>query len=145
MHEWALAEAVVSSVDRIRQEHENRRVLAVHVRVGELQRIEMEVFRQGLAIHLEERTYGPEVFHFESDPASFHCNRCGHEWLLGSVENLGEDEMEAIHFLPEAANVYLRCPSCGSPDFALGAGRGVRIASVDLEGDAGPPEGGGRA
>jgi hydrogenase nickel incorporation protein HypA/HybF len=135
MHEWALAEAVVSSVDRIVQEHEGRRVLAVRLRVGELQRIEMEVFRQGLAIHLEERPYGIEVFQFESDPASFLCNRCGHRWLLESVEGLGEEELEAIHFLPEAANVYLRCPSCGSPDFGLSAGRGVRIASVDLEGE----------
>jgi hydrogenase nickel incorporation protein HypA/HybF len=135
MHEWALAEAVVSSVDRIVQEHQGRRVLAVRLRVGELQRIELEVFQQGLAIHLEERPYGIDVFQFESDPASFLCNRCGHQWLLETVEGLGEDELEAIHFLPEAANVYLRCPSCGSPDFALSAGRGVRIASVDLEGE----------
>ena len=136
MHEWALAEAVVSSVDRIIQEHEGRRVLEVRVRVGELQRIEMDVFRQGLSIHLEERPYGFEVFHFETDKASFRCNRCAREWLLEDVPDLGEDELEAIHFLPEAAHVYLRCPECGSPDFQLTAGRGVRIASVDLEGEA---------
>jgi hydrogenase nickel incorporation protein HypA/HybF len=104
------------------------------LKVGELQRIEMEVFRQGLSIHLEERPYGLDVFHFESDPASFECNRCGRQWLLESVESLDEDELEAIHFLPEAAHVYMRCPGCGSPDFTLQAGRGVRIASVDLEG-----------
>ena len=136
MHEWALAEAVVSSVDRIAEEHAGRRVVAVRVRVGELQRIEMEVFRQGLSIHLENRPYGIEAFHFETDPASFLCNACGHQWLLEEVEGLGEDELEAIHFLPEAAHVYLRCPGCGSPDFRLGAGRGVRIASVDLEAPA---------
>jgi len=134
MHEWALAEAVVASVDRILQEHSGKRVLAVHVRVGELQRIELEVFRQGLAIHLEERPYGEEVFHLETDPASFRCNHCAREWLLEGVPGLGEDELEAIHFLPEAAHVYMRCPGCGSPDFALQSGRGVRIASVDLGG-----------
>jgi hydrogenase nickel incorporation protein HypA/HybF len=134
MHEWALAEAVVSSVDRIVKEHDGRRVLSVVLRVGELQRIEMEVFQQGLSIHLEDRPYGFEVFHFETDPASFRCNRCGFEWLLESVKDLGADELEAIHFLPEAAHVYMRCPDCGSPDFQFRAGRGVRIASVDLEG-----------
>ena len=133
MHEWALAEAVVSSVDRILQEHEGRRVAAVHVRVGELQRIEMDVFRQGLSIHLEERPYAIETFHFETDKARFRCNRCGCEWPLDSVQGLEEDELEAIHFLPEAAHVYLRCPECTSPDFQLAAGRGVRIVSVDLE------------
>jgi hydrogenase nickel incorporation protein HypA/HybF len=135
MHEWALSEAVVSSVDRIRQEHEGRRVLAVKVRIGELQRIEMEVFKQGLSIHLEDRPYGFEVFQFETDKATFRCNRCSHQWPLDSVEGLEEDELEAIHFLPEAAHVYLRCPACSSPDFQLTTGRGVRIASVDLEGD----------
>jgi hydrogenase nickel incorporation protein HypA/HybF len=134
MHEWALAEAVVSSVDRIVKEHDGRRVLSVVLRVGELQRIEMEVFQQGLSIHLEDRPYGIEVFRFETEPASFLCNSCGREWLLESVEELGEDELEAIHFLPEAAHVYMGCPGCGSPDFSLRAGRGVRIASIDLEG-----------
>jgi hydrogenase nickel incorporation protein HypA/HybF len=132
MHEWALAEAVLSSVDRILQEHDGKRLLGVTVRVGELQRIEMEVFQQGLEIHLQERPYGLELFRFETDKASFQCNRCGHEWLLDGVQGLGDDELEAIHFLPEAAHVYLRCPGCGSPDFRLRTGRGVRIESVDL-------------
>ncbi|MBN1836730.1 MAG: hydrogenase nickel incorporation protein HypA [Spirochaetales bacterium] len=134
MHEWALAEAVVASVDRILEEHQGRALLAVHVRIGELQHIEMDVFREGLRIHLDERPYGIESFHFETEPAGFRCNACGREWLLESVQGLGEDELEAIHFLPEAAHVYLRCPDCGSPDFVLASGRGVGIASVDLEG-----------
>jgi hydrogenase nickel incorporation protein HypA/HybF len=42
-------------------------------------------------------------------------------------------EREAVHFLPEAAHAYLRCPRCGSVDFDVAAGRGVSIVSIELE------------
>ena len=43
-----------------------------------------------------------------------------------------EETREAIHFLPEAAHAFVRCPSCGSPDFAVSKGRGVSIKSIDI-------------
>jgi hydrogenase nickel incorporation protein HypA/HybF len=133
MHEWALAEAVIATVDRIRAEHGGRPVLAVRVRIGELQKIDREAFGTGLAMSLEGRPYGPEVFQLLTEPASFRCRACGREWRLDDRPELGEEEREAIHFLPESAHVYMRCPGCGSPDFELIAGRGVAIDSVDLE------------
>jgi hydrogenase nickel incorporation protein HypA/HybF len=132
MHEWALAEAVAATVDRVLREHRGARLLAVTVRIGELQRIEREVFEQGLEACLQDRPYGPELFRYEIEEASFRCNLCGREWPLGSVAGLGQEELEAIHFLPETAHVYLRCPECGSPDFRLHSGRGIGVASIDL-------------
>ena len=67
------------------------------------------------------------------EKASFRCNHCQKGWLLEQHSELGEEEREAIHFLPEAAHVYMRCPFCGSPDFGLEKGRGVSIQSVELE------------
>ena len=55
--------------------------------------------------------------------------------LLDDVRSRLEQEREAIHFLPESAHAYLRCPGCGGPDFVLAAGRGVSIEAVELEGD----------
>ncbi len=133
MHEWALAEAVVATVEKIRQENGGGRVLAVRVRIGELQKISPEAFQEGLRASLEGRPYGAEVFAFLDDPAVFRCRLCAREWPLAGVPELGEEEREAVHFLPEAAHVYLRCPGCGSPDFDLAAGRGVTIEAVDLE------------
>jgi hydrogenase nickel incorporation protein HypA/HybF len=133
MHEWALAEAVISTVERLYEENGRKKVLSVKVLIGELQHIEMEVFSVGLQNQLAERPFDPDVFHFEIQKAGFRCNACGREWLLEEHSELGEEELEAIHFLPEAAHVYMRCPSCGSPDFALVKGRGVSIHSVDLE------------
>jgi hydrogenase nickel incorporation protein HypA/HybF len=133
MHEWALAEAVVSTVERLYEENGRKKVLSVRVLIGELQHIEMEVFSVGLQNMLSGRPFDYDAFHFETERASFRCQACGNEWLLEQAAGLGEEEREAIHFLPEAAHVYMRCPSCGSPDFSLEKGRGVSIKSVDLE------------
>jgi hydrogenase nickel incorporation protein HypA/HybF len=133
MHEWALAEAVIATVERIRSEHGGRPVLAVRLRIGELQKIDQEAFGTGLRMSLEGRPYGPEVFQLLTEPASFRCRVCLREWRLVDRPDLGQEEREAIHFLPESAYVYMRCPGCGSPDFELIAGRGVTIESVDLE------------
>lgn len=135
MHEWALADAVISTVERLYEENGRKRVLSVQVLIGELQHIEMEVFSMGLQNLLSERPFSYDVFHFETEKASFRCNACGSEWLLEEHAGLGEEELEAIHFLPEAAHVYMRCPACGSPDFVLERGRGVTIKSIDLSDD----------
>jgi hydrogenase nickel incorporation protein HypA/HybF len=46
------------------------------------------------------------------------------------LRSLDEEAREAIHFLPEAAHAYIRCPKCGSPDFEILSGRGVWLESV---------------
>jgi hydrogenase nickel incorporation protein HypA/HybF len=135
MHEWALADAVISTVERLYEENGRKRILSVKVLIGELQHIEMEVFTMGLQNLLSDRPFGADVFHFETERASFRCNACGGQWLLEQHPGLGEEELEAIHFLPETAHVYMRCPACGSPDFALEKGRGVTIQSIDLSDD----------
>jgi hydrogenase nickel incorporation protein HypA/HybF len=135
MHEWALADAVISTVERLYQENGRKQVLSVKVLIGELQHIEMEVFSMGLQNLLSDRPFSSDIFHFETEKATFRCNACDREWLLEQHPDLGEEELEAIHFLPEAAHVYMRCPSCGSPDFALEKGRGVTIKSIDLNDD----------
>ena len=126
---------MISTVERLYEENGRKRVLSVQVLIGELQRIEMEVFSMGLQNLLSESPFSYDVFHFETEKASFRCNACGSEWLLEEHAGLGEEELEAIHFLPEAAHVYMRCPACGSPDFVLERGRGVTIKSIELSDD----------
>ena len=41
-----------------------------------------------------------------------------------------EDVREAIHFVPEIAHTYIKCPKCGSPDFEVVQGRGVWLESI---------------
>jgi hydrogenase nickel incorporation protein HypA/HybF len=138
MHEWALAEAVVAAVEGVVRENGGQTVRSVTVGIGELQCIAMDAFQEGLREALRRCEPAPagmaeELFRFEIEPAAFRCNRCGREWPLREHEGIGEEELEAIHFMPETAHVYLRCPGCASPDFLLTRGRGVTIRSVELE------------
>ncbi len=133
MHEWALAEAVLETVRQNTGEQDLKNVKVVNVLFGELQDVDPEIFESGLAQLLEDYPFDIDVFHMHIEEASFLCNRCGSSFTLKAFPNLGEDERESIHFLPEAAHVYLQCPDCGSADFKVVKGRGVTIQSIEIE------------
>ena len=139
MHEWALAEAVLQSVQDEADKHEGT-VRKVVILFGELQQIDPDIFRGGIEELSRHYPFDPEVFTVTIDPAGFTCLACSRVWSLADQPELGEDELEAIHFLPEASHVHLRCPGCGSADFRIDKGRGVSIGSIDIEVDDGAPE-----
>ena len=125
MHEWALAEAVASAVIK---EAEKGKITKVKVMLGELQQIDVNGFKPALD------------FLFKSDPAtarmelelmvekcSLKCNICGEIWGSGDVT---DEEAEFIHFIPEVAHAYMKCPKCKSPDFRIVKGRGVWIEYI---------------
>jgi hydrogenase nickel incorporation protein HypA/HybF len=128
MHEWALAEGVVSTATRIAEEKGLERVTEVKVNIGELQQIEEDIFRFALD-QLRTPLLKDAEFVFETIPGRLRCRVCGEEWSF-SPGGLSEDVSEAIHFVPEMAHVYLKCPGCGSPDFEVKEGRGVYLASI---------------
>jgi hydrogenase nickel incorporation protein HypA/HybF len=130
MHEWALAEAAVEAV---RREAGGRRVLSVRLAFGELQQVDRDIFSAAVADLAPAAGIAAAVFTVDVEPARLACRTCDGEWTLAEVPNLGDDEREAVHLLPEAAHAYLRCPRCGSADFDVVAGRGVTIASIELE------------
>ncbi len=145
MHEWALAESVIETVKESVRNRGRGRVVSVTLLFGELQAIDEEIFKSGLRYQLESSQSGggeeyeepvlisPDVFSVETEKASFLCNRCGNEWSFDSHPDLGDEEREAIHFMPEAAHAYMRCPACGSPDFSVERGRGVLVKSILFE------------
>jgi hydrogenase nickel incorporation protein HypA/HybF len=128
MHEWALAEGVVSAAARIAEEEGFDVVTEVVVRVGELQQVDHEILAFALD-QLRMPIIRDAKFVLESVSAKLRCRVCGEEWRF-SPEALGGEVSEAIHFVPEMAHVYLKCPRCGSPDFEVVEGRGVWLASV---------------
>ncbi len=134
MHEMALADAVVSTaLDAARREG-MARIERVEVHVGELQHIKKDVFEYALKEVLpaaEPLLEGTRI-DLEIIPARFRCRACGHEFGRGDVkEELDGDQQEAVHFIPELARSFMGCPSCGSPDFEVTAGRGVSIQSIE--------------
>ena len=128
MHEWALAEGVVSTAERIAEEEGLGEITEVTVSIGELQQIEHETFRFALE-QLRTPIMKDARFIFESIGARLRCRVCGEEWGF-SPDDMDEETSEAIHFLPEVAHAYLSCPSCGSPDFEVLEGRGVILSSI---------------
>lgn len=128
MHEWALAEAVTSSV---RKFAENEGFLMVHevtIRVGELQNVDLEIFEFALT-QLRSPILKNAVFQIEVLPTELRCRVCQEQWNPRS-NALEDDIAESVHFVPEVAHVYLKCPHCGSPDFEVLAGRGVWLQSI---------------
>jgi hydrogenase nickel incorporation protein HypA/HybF len=128
MHEWALAEGIISTARRVAEEQGLTEITEVKVMIGELQQVEHEIIEFALD---QLRGLGMEKTRFvlEAAPAKFRCRKCSTEWGF-KVENLDEEVSEAIHFVPEMAHVYLKCPKCGSPDFEVVEGRGVWIAYI---------------
>ncbi len=137
MHEWALAEAVLESVAR--EIPPGARVTGVTLRLGELQAIDADVLLEGLRELAP--TYGIAAGSFvaEVEKAVFACVPCGARWTLAGLEALDPQVREAVHFLPEACHSYIRCPSCGSRDFSVLAGRGCSVAAIEAESPEGLP------
>lgn len=128
MHEWALAEAVVSTILKIAGEEGLEDITEVKIKIGELQQIDQEIFEFALS-QLQSSLLKKAKFSFETVKAELKCKVCGHQWSF-STEDLREDVSEAIHFIPEIAHTYLKCPKCDSPDFEISVGRGVWLDSI---------------
>lgn len=130
MHEWALAESVVSTVLRVAQEQGLKEITTVKIRMGELQQIDMEVFQFGLKelFGTHSDVFKNTSVEVEKDEAILTCRVCGKQWSYREeLSKLDRDTAESIHFLPETVHVYIRCPECKSPDFEITQGRGLWI------------------
>lgn len=128
MHEWALAEAVISTVSQIAQKERLKEVTEVEIKVGELQQIELDILKFALS-QLKTLEFKNAKFNMETARAELRCRVCGHQWIF-SKERLNKDMAEAIHFVPEIAHTYVKCPKCGSPDFEILHGRGIWLESI---------------
>jgi hydrogenase nickel incorporation protein HypA/HybF len=126
MHELALAEAVVAAANETARKNGLAKITRIEVRVGELQQIDPEAFRFAIEEMIEA------IIDVQADPARFTCRTCGRDYGLADTKGPGGDAAsEAIHFIPELAHAFLRCPSCESPDFTVQGGRGVTLGAIE--------------
>lgn len=136
MHEWALAEAVIETVVLEAKKEGLKEILNVKVIIGELQQIDPDIFKFALESVIQpfEPLLSTGKFIIVTDKCILKCRVCSHGWAYGdALKCLDEDKAEAIHFVPEAAHAYMRCPRCGSPDFEIIKGRGVWIDYIEGE------------
>jgi len=133
MHEWALAEAVISTAQKTAEKESIRKITEIKVTLGELQQIDKGVFEFLLndIVGPNEPLFKDAAITIETDKAVLTCRNCGHQWPLDMASTgMGENETEAVHFVPELAHAYVKCPECQSPDFEIIKGRGVWIDSI---------------
>ncbi|MBS7646956.1 MAG: hydrogenase nickel incorporation protein HypA [Candidatus Bathyarchaeia archaeon] len=128
MHEWALAEAIISSVNKLAEKEGLTEIKEVKIKVGELQQIEVEILEFALSELKTGKLKGAK-FVIEMVKAKLRCRVCGNLWGF-SRNKLDEQSIDAIHFVPETVHAYIKCPNCGSPDFEILDGRGVLLESV---------------
>ena len=138
MHEWALAEGVVTTALQAVDREGLARVTRLAVRIGELQHISLATFDHALRTVLPETEprLRAAAIELEIEPAAFGCRACDASFGLAEAvpgAGLERSAKEAIHFIPELATAFLTCPSCASPDFGVTRGRGVRIAALEAE------------
>jgi hydrogenase nickel incorporation protein HypA/HybF len=128
MHEWALAEAVIAAASQVAEKEGLKQVTEVKIKIGEMQQIERDIFDFALS-QLKTNKLKRAKFAVETEKAELRCRACGHDWLF-SKNKLDRDSAEAIHFVPEVAHTYIKCPRCGNPDFEIIRGRGVWLETV---------------
>ena len=131
MHEWALAEAVIATVNQIAKKEKIKRVAEITIKIGQLQQVERDIFRFALK-QLKPSEYKNVKFHIKTAKTKLKCRVCGKTWVFNK-KKLDNETAEAIHFVPEVAHTYIKCPKCGSPDFEIEEGRGVWLDSIQGE------------
>jgi hydrogenase nickel incorporation protein HypA/HybF len=128
MHEWALAEAVIATATQIAEKEGLKEVKEVTIKVGELQQIEPTILKFALA-QLKPVIFKKAKFHITKAKTTLKCRACGNTWVFNN-QKLSKDTAEAIHFVPEVAHIYIKCPKCGSPDFEITEGRGIWLENI---------------
>jgi hydrogenase nickel incorporation protein HypA/HybF len=128
MHEWALAEAILTSARQIAEQEHLTAVIEVTIRVGELQQVEPPILRFALK-QISEGLFKGAKFRILKAKSTLKCRVCNTTWRY-NPKKLDKATAEAIHFVPEVAHSYIKCPKCGSPDFEIASGRGVWLEDI---------------
>jgi hydrogenase nickel incorporation protein HypA/HybF len=128
MHEWALAEAILATATEIAEKEKLKEVTEVTIRVGELQQLERGILRFALT-QMKSECFKNTKFRFLKAKTLLNCRVCGTAWQF-KKEKLDKATREAIHFVPEVAHTYIKCPKCGSPDFEIVSGRGIWLDNI---------------
>jgi len=128
MHEWALAEAILASAKQIADKEGLKEVTEVTIKVGELQQVEPKILRFALS-QMKPDSFKNAKFRILKAKSTLKCRVCATTWQYNS-KKVDASTAEAIHFVPEVAHTYIKCPKCGSPDFEIVSGRGIWLQDI---------------
>ena len=138
MHEFSLAHGVIQTLINLVKQNMLKTIDLIEISVGEMSQIDVELLSFWLRELSKETPIKSAEFKITVERSRYRCRSCGYEWSWEDVKNsvlkeLCEEEEECdnpIHFIPELANVFMKCPKCQSPDFEIIGGTGVKILRV---------------
>jgi len=136
MHEWALAESILTAALEAAEKEKLKKITLINVSIGELQQIEKDIFEFSIneILKTQNKKLKDVEIKIKTEKCTLRCKSCDKKWTFDDMKKkLNNDEFEAIHFLPEVAFVHARCPKCGSPDFEITTGRGIKITAIKGE------------
>lgn len=128
MHEWALAESVIAAAKKIAAKKELKEVKEIIIKIGELQQVEEDILLFAFN-QLKDGIFKKANIITIKAKTKLHCRLCENKWTF-KKQNLDEVKSESIHFVPEVAHAYIKCPKCGSPDFKIASGRGIWLERI---------------
>ena len=133
MHEWALADSIVGDLLNV-SANRGGCIKQVIVTVGELIQLDHEILRFALEQVSKDTRLEKVEYEIVEQKASFSCNNCGRVWGFKDIEasllkTFGEEN--PMHLIPDAVQAFVRCPSCGSPDFETPMGRDVSFSYIE--------------
>ena len=134
MHEWALAEAVVATAVKVAKKEKIKEITRIKIKVGELQKLDTEIFEFALReiSQPSRKLLKKAKIEIEIEKGILKCRVCGHDWNFSQAKKgLSDEDSESIHFVPELAHIFVKCPRCKSPDFEVVKGRSIWIESVE--------------
>lgn len=133
VHEWSLAEAVISTILNVAKEKGAKKIAKAEIKIGTLQQIEVDVLTFAFRELVKHTPLEKTEIKLKSEEAHFKCRACGFEWNFNdAIGKLGREESEAIHFVPDLVHAFIRCPRCGSPDFEVVGGRGIWVEYIKI-------------
>ena len=113
MHELSVSSAIVDTAVR---HAAGRRVLAVHVRLGQLRQVVPDSLAFWFEFVARETVCAGARLEQELVPARLRCAPCAAEWVIDAPA--------------------FRCPTCGGADVAVVCGEELEVESIEVEEDA---------
>ncbi len=130
MHEWSIAECIVSSIiGKLEKKQRSKMIQEIRIIVGKLQSIDLEIFKYALIELFKAKSYIIKKINIEEEDIVFRCRVCKTEFKLSELD---EYKKEMIHFLPELCFSFIECPNCGSCDFQVKKGRDLKVAYIKI-------------
>ncbi len=124
---------MVSTMLAVAKEKGAAKITEAKIKLGKLQQIDFGILR----FALKELTKGTQLektdIKLEEEETKFKCRACGAEWNFNSARPDDKEQAEAMHFVPDLAHAFIRCPKCGSPDFEIIGGRGAWVEYMKVE------------